>query len=139
MTQLIISFAGHPNFESYRVLQENFHDQHVFCFENELQASVITLQGNHGFELMVKDWTGEIGMTDEIFDCGDAVIAGLGEEEVLSMLDVIKNWNDEPELVTWLKTRIKEAENVAKRGFQFDFGQLEAFKEVLEKVEEDME
>lgn len=137
MTHLVASFAGHPNFEAYRLFQKDFHDQHVFLFENELQASVITIQNRNGFELMVRDWTGEIVMTDEIFGCGDAVIDGLSEDEVLTMLEVIKNWKDEPELVTWLKARIKEAEKEARRGFQFDFGQLEAFKEVLERVEED--
>lgn len=138
MTKLIESFARHPNFEAYRLFQKDFHDQHVFLFENELQASAITLNGRNNFELMVRDWTGEIGMTDEIFKSGDAVISGLSEDEVLTMLDVIKSWNDEPEIVAWLKERIKEAENDAKRGFQFDLGQLEAFKEVLEKVEEEI-
>ncbi|ULG72991.1 hypothetical protein [Macrococcus brunensis] len=98
MTKLIETFAGHPNFEAYRLIEQDFHDQHLFIFDNELQASVITLSYNYGFELMVRDWTGEIVMTDEVLNCDDTVIAGLSEQEVLELLSVVSNYKREVQI-----------------------------------------
>ena len=92
MPEKIKSFHEHPNFEHYAVIDKRHHDQHLFLFENEAQVSVITINHNPGFELLVRDWEGEINLTDEIFDVDDMVIPNLTEEEVLKHLEVVKNW-----------------------------------------------